>query len=120
MVSAVDLAKRALVVLLKSLEAVYGLSLGLRRDSPDNEIRKACRKVSKKVHPDHGGDPEQQKAFNNARDAWEDALKQSQGRGRPAKSASVVCVRPCPCRPVTKVSFDCRPVPAVRPLGRKA
>ena len=93
MVSAIDLAKRALVVLLKSLEAVYGLSLGLRRDSPDDEIRKACRKVSKKVHPDRGGDTEQQKALNNARDAWEDALKQSKGRGRPSKAESEVCVR---------------------------
>ncbi len=94
MVSAADLAKRALVVLLKSLEAVYELSLGLRRDSPDDELRKACRKVSKKVHPDRGGDPEQQKALNNARDAWEDALKQGKGRGRR--------LPPCPCKPASR------------------
>ena len=87
MVSAVDLAKRALVALLKSLEAVYGLSLGLCRDSPDSAIRNAYRKVSKKAHPDHGGDPEQQKALNNARDAWEAALKQSKVCKLPARPA---------------------------------
>jgi len=92
MVSAVDLAKRALVILLKSLAASYGLSLELRRDTPDNLVRNACRKVSRKVHPDQGGDPEQQKALNNARDAWEEALKRSKGRGRPSSTGAVVSV----------------------------
>ena len=69
MVSAIDLAKRALVILLKSLAMSYGLELGLARDSPDNAIRNAYRKVSRKVHPDRGGDAEQQKALNRARDA---------------------------------------------------
>ena len=93
MVSAIGLAKRAFVIVLKSLAASYGLDLGLTRDSPDNAIRNAYRKVSRKVHPDQGGDEEQQKALNSARDAWEEALQQTKGRGRPSKSGAIVSVR---------------------------
>jgi len=38
MVSAIELVKRALVILLKSLAASCRLSLGLQRDQPDNVI----------------------------------------------------------------------------------
>jgi len=35
MLSAIDLTKRALVILLKSLVASYGVVLNIQRDSPD-------------------------------------------------------------------------------------
>ena len=75
MVSAIDSAKRVLVALLKSIAAVYSLTLSLTRESTDAEIQSAFRKVSKKAHPDHGGKKEHQAALNTARDTWEDATK---------------------------------------------
>jgi len=62
MVSAIDAAKRALVSLLKSLAAVYGVALALTRDSADSHARTAYRQVSRKAHPDHGGTKEEQTA----------------------------------------------------------
>ena len=38
MVSAIDVAKRALVSLLKTLCGVYGIVLGVSRDSPDKDV----------------------------------------------------------------------------------
>ncbi len=70
MASAIDLAKRALVTLLKTLAAAYGTVLTLTRDSPDATVRSACRKVSRKAHQDHGGDLEHQKSLNAAYEAW--------------------------------------------------
>ena len=80
MVSAIDSAKRVLVALLKSIAAVYSLTLSLTRESTEAEIRSAFRKVSKKAHPDHGGKKEHQAALNTARDTWEDATKAGKGK----------------------------------------
>jgi curved DNA-binding protein CbpA len=80
MVSAIDSAKRVLVALLKSIAAVYSLTLSLTRESTEAEIRSAFRKVSKKAHPDHGGKKEHQTALNGARDTWEDATKAGKGK----------------------------------------
>ena len=46
MVNAIDLAKRALVKLLKEMAAIYTLTLSVARDSPDPAVRTAYRKVS--------------------------------------------------------------------------
>ena len=57
MVSAVDQAKRALVTLLKLLATAYSCVLLITRDSSDQEIKTAYRKLSKKhrrFHPCHG------------------------------------------------------------------
>ena len=80
MVSAVDLAKRALVSLVKTLSAIYGLSFSLTRDSLDAAVRTAYRKLSRKTHPDHGGNLEHQKALNAAHDAWEEAARNSKSK----------------------------------------
>mgnify|MGYP000647761293 CR=1 FL=1 len=68
MVSGVDTAKRMLVTLLKSLAGIYGVVLVLTRESTDKEVKVAYKKVSRKTHPDQGGQPERQKALNAARD----------------------------------------------------
>ena len=82
MVAAIDRAKRALVTLLLALASKYNVVLDLRRESADEVVRKAFRKVSLKTHPDRGGDPEEQKKLNAANDAWQaarNAPKQKRG-----------------------------------------
>ena len=81
MPSAIDLAKRALVSLLRTLAAAYGVALTLTRDAPDKDVSGAYRKVSLKTHPDRGGKAEDQTALNNAHDAWEAAKKARKPRG---------------------------------------
>ena len=56
MVSAIDRAKRALVVLLKHLATVYGVTVSVTRDSADKDIRRAYRQVSRRAHPDRNQD----------------------------------------------------------------
>ena len=55
MASSRDLAKRALVALIKFLAGIYSLTVDVKRESPDEEVRKAYRTLSRKVHPDKGG-----------------------------------------------------------------
>ena len=71
MVSAVDAARRELVKLLRTLALVYGVACSLTRDSPDADVLKCFKQVSRKAHPDKKGKPEHQKALNAARDKWE-------------------------------------------------
>ena len=90
MVNAIDLAKRALVKLLKEMAAIYTLTLSVARDSPDPAVRTAYRKVSVKAHPDRGGDADHQRQLNAAYSAWEAAAKAKQahgGKGRKGKAA---------------------------------
>ena len=52
----VQLAKRALVILLLPLARQYAMpALPLSRDSPDKVVMESFKKVAKKVHPDKGG-----------------------------------------------------------------
>ncbi len=90
MASATDLCKRALVSLLKKPGLAYGVALEVTRDSTEAQVRTAFRKVSCKVHPDHGGKEEDQKRLNLAHEAWQNALKQACGTppGRPARSST--------------------------------
>ena len=81
MVSVVDTAKRALVTLIKSLAAIYSVTVTLTRDSSDSELKAAYKKVSRKAHPDQGGATEHQKALNAEKDSWEDALRASKPHG---------------------------------------
>ena len=52
MVSASDLAKRALVTLMKRLAALYSVDCKVTRDSAESEMRTGYRKLSVKTHPD--------------------------------------------------------------------
>ena len=56
MVSAVDQAKRA-------------------RESSDQEVKAAYRKLSKKAHPDKGGREADQKRLNGAYEKWQKELE---------------------------------------------
>ena len=89
MVSAIDLTKRALVTLLRSLALAYNCNVDVHRDSQDEALRKAYRKVSRSVHPDRGGSEEDQKRLNAAHEAWSNALRARPVRGRP-KAAAVI------------------------------
>ena len=73
MVSDKDRYKRAFVILLKTLAALYGCCVGVTRESADAEVRKAYRTVSKKAHPDKGGSAEDQKKLNATYKDWCDA-----------------------------------------------
>ena len=64
MVSAVDLAKRAFIKVLLQLAVTNAVKLSLSRDSPDDAVNAAYRKVSLKVHPDKGGTDDQQRSLN--------------------------------------------------------
>ena len=55
MPSAIDLAKRSLVGLLKRLSTFYVIVLQLNRDASEADVRAAFRNVSRKAHPDRGG-----------------------------------------------------------------
>ena len=83
MVSALDRAKRALVVILRTFGHVYGLVVDVTRDSPDSDISRSYRQVSRKTHPDHGGNTEHQKSLNIAHDDWNVAKRSTKQAGRP-------------------------------------
>ena len=52
--SSVLSAKRALVSLLLGFAAISGISFGINRESTDEAVTQASRKVAKKTHPDKG------------------------------------------------------------------
>ena len=56
MVSLVDTAKRALVTLLKSLAAIYSVTVALTRDSADTEVRETERESDDVVDDDADDD----------------------------------------------------------------
>ena len=86
MASAVDLAKRALVSLLRALAIVYGISVEVTRDSDDAAVRRAFKIVCRKAHPDKGGSADDQKKLNATHDAWNDATRARAPKGRPSKA----------------------------------
>ena len=82
MVSALDKAKRALIVLLRALAAAYGLALSVTRESSDKEVSSAYRKVSRCVHPDKNrGNTEDQKKLNVAYNSWEEVGRKTPNQG---------------------------------------
>ncbi len=88
-VGLVILAKRALVVLLRSLAAAYQMPLAVNRDSCDADVRNAVRKVAVRIHPDKGGSKEDMQRLLQARDAWTSAVASKRGRGRPANDSGL-------------------------------
>jgi hypothetical protein len=85
-VSAAQRAKRALVVLLRSIAAIYNVAVALTRDSTDAAALSAFRRVALRAHPDRGGDVRHQQVLNDARGDWQSA-KASSSAGRPGPKA---------------------------------
>ena len=81
--SPVQLAKRAFVVALRALAAVYTIGLSVTRDSSDRDVEKAFRKVAARVHPDKGGSTSDSQRLHAARDAWREAQNTATCPGRP-------------------------------------
>ena len=78
-------ARRALVKVLLALAALYALSLNLSRESTDEQVTKAYKRVALKVHPDKGGTVEHAQQLNLAKEAWEKAKKKAKGPGGRAR-----------------------------------
>ena len=86
MTSPLQTAKRQLVKLLLTIAAAYGIVLGITRDSGDSDVSSAYRKVMRKAHPDKGGNVQDAKRLNDAKDIWEKAKTEPSNKGgRPRK-----------------------------------
>lgn len=81
-VAALQVAKRTLVSLLLSLARAYQILIQINRDSSDEDVKKAFRKVSVKVHPDKGGATADFQRLNEARAAWLEAAGRSEDRSK--------------------------------------
>ena len=86
MPSEVDLAKRELVKVLRALAAKYKVTLSLTRESSNQDVDKAFRRVSLKVHPDKGGSLADFQKLSATNDAWKDLLKSASAPGRPPQN----------------------------------
>ena len=53
----------------------YYETLGVEKDAPKEDIKKAFRELSKEHHPDHGGDEEKFKELNEAYSTLSDPQK---------------------------------------------
>ena len=71
--SPLQLAKRAFVSLLLALGRQYSVVLSVNRDSPEQAVWDSFRKVSKKVHPDKGGDKDDMRKLLEAKEKFEKA-----------------------------------------------
>ena len=96
MPSAVDLCKRALVSLIRALASAYGCRVAVTRDSPDQDVKRGYRTLSKKTHPDRGGSTQDQQRLNEAYEAWCNAARSTNAPGRPTSDDNV---RPPPPGP---------------------
>ena len=86
MPSGQDTAKRALVKLLRDLAAAFTCDVDVTRDSSEQEVNRAFRRVARKVHLDKpGGSQEDFQKLSAAHDAWTDLLKNRAAPGRPPR-----------------------------------
>ena len=84
MASRGQLAKRALVKVLLALAAVYGLVVSVSRDSADDAVKAAYRRVVKRAHPDKGGALADAQRLQAAKEAWDTALGAKRARVPPS------------------------------------
>ena len=85
----VDVAKRRLVRLLRELGQTYGVQVGVTRESPPEEVKRAFRSVARKAHPDKpGGCTKDFQALSARHDAWADLHRAERHAGRPPKAAA--------------------------------
>src|SRR2546426_10955096 len=55
---------------MASLPDLYGV-LGVARDAPDEEIKRAYRQLARELHPDVNGDPEAEHRFKEITAAYQ-------------------------------------------------
>ena len=88
--------KRALVKLLLVLARQFSITLSVTRDSPDEKVKKAFRKVIVRIHPDKpGGSAEHTKALNDAWAKWQGAQRthgRLSSKGSSSASAAVAVI----------------------------
>ena len=84
--SAVLRLKRAFVSVLLSLAVAYGVAPDINRDSDDDAILQAYRRVVKKVHPDKGGNKKKFQALQGAKEEWDKARQAARPAGNPELS----------------------------------
>ena len=75
-------AKRAFVRVLIGLASSYSVVVGVNRDSDDDTIHMAYRRVVRRVHPDKGGAVADAQQLQAAKDDWDAARKPIRRRGR--------------------------------------
>ena len=74
-----QLAKRAFVKVLLALAVTYGSSLHINRDSADDAVSAAYRRVTKRAHPDKGGPVADAQHLQTAQEEWDGAKHGSAG-----------------------------------------
>jgi len=93
--STLGAATRAFVSVLLVLSRSYLLALEVNRDSTQEHLVKAYRKVLLKVHPDKGGKKEDAQRLQEAKETWDKARKGSAGKDASPKTGAnegaVVC-----------------------------
>jgi hypothetical protein len=82
-VGPVQSAKRALVGVLLALALAYRVTVVLSRESTDEQVAKAYRRVLLKTHPDKGGKTDDQQKLQETKEAWDTAKRDAGQRGRP-------------------------------------
>ena len=82
-VSPLQAAKRALVTLLLAVAAAYNVAIAITRESEDEAVKKAFRRVILKAHPDKGGAASDFRRLNDAREAWTAAAAAQNAQGQP-------------------------------------
>ena len=88
-------SKRALITVMLALAAAYGILLACVRDSPDDEVLRAYRKLLLRVHPDKGGTTADQQRLQGAKEAWDATRKRRPGRPK-AKAKAKAKAKPKP------------------------
>ena len=78
-------AKRGFVQVLLKLASAYGLVASVNRDSEEDAIQAAYRRVVRHAHPDKGGTLADAQRLQVAKDEWDAARKSNQPRGRPRR-----------------------------------
>ena len=83
--------------------------LGISRGATDDEIKKAYRALSRKYHPDANiNNPNKDQAeakFKEVQQAYQQIMHERE------YGTTVSISRDDPARPVTKVTFICKPLP---------
>ena len=71
--SALVRAQRALVSVMVKLARAHGVSLEVNRESPEPDVAKAYRRVTKLVHPDKGGSKRDFQDLQAKKESWDAA-----------------------------------------------